>query len=232
MADGDISMCTDNNQAGETANTVSASTDEASDEGMQQDLIAVEVNVQIKSSGSLEAAGSGACTDVCDDISNESETPKDQGSVLNINRSPKTAVDNANTTTQELCAEEPIDSSSCQIRSSEVNDDDHGDDDDYTEQPSTSNSKAIGDMRNTTNDGGDNDKFAGYIVIDDVEDEQGSDDDDDDNDEYLGPQIEEDATKEIHQHDPFHYTKTEEFTSEIFKVELGNIPRKCGYKVG
>lgn len=31
--------------------------------------------------------------------------------------------------------------------------------------------------------------------------------------------------------DPYFYTKRDEFTSEIYKIELQNLPKKCGYKV-
>ena len=31
--------------------------------------------------------------------------------------------------------------------------------------------------------------------------------------------------------DPYFYIKRDEFTSEIYKIELQNLPRKCGYKV-
>ena len=31
--------------------------------------------------------------------------------------------------------------------------------------------------------------------------------------------------------DPYHYTKGEEFTSEIFKIEIRNLPRYFGFSV-
>ena len=63
---------------------------------------------------------------------------------------------------------------------------------------------------------------------DDDDDGDGVDDDGDGGDKPKKMQTEKNVSKE---HDPFHYTKTDDFTSEIFKVELGNLPKKCGYKV-
>ena len=40
-----------------------------------------------------------------------------------------------------------------------------------------------------------------------------------------------DPDEEEAESDPYFYTKRDEFTSEIYKIELQNLPKKCGYKV-
>lgn len=54
------------------------------------------------------------------------------------------------------------------------------------------------------------------------EDEQDKDEDGVINDE---------PDEELAESDPYFYTKRDEFTSEIYKIELQNLPKKCGYKV-
>ncbi|XP_068749541.1 tRNA (uracil-5-)-methyltransferase homolog A-like [Montipora capricornis] len=39
-----------------------------------------------------------------------------------------------------------------------------------------------------------------------------------------------DPDEEEAESDPYFYTKRDEFTSEIYKIELQNLPKKCGYK--
>jgi hypothetical protein len=60
------------------------------------------------------------------------------------------------------------------------------------------------------------------------------DDDDDDNDD-RGDNDDEGGESELKDEemiDPYSYTKREnEFTSEIFKIEVANLPRKYGFKV-
>ena len=68
------------------------------------------------------------------------------------------------------------------------------------------------------------------------EPEQPEDGEDEDN-EAIVPDKDEDAVindepdEEEAESDPYFYTKRDEFTSEIYKIELQNLPKKCGYKV-
>lgn len=43
--------------------------------------------------------------------------------------------------------------------------------------------------------------------------------------------INDEPDEEEAESDPYFYTKRDEFTSEIYKIELQNLPKKCGYKV-
>lgn len=61
------------------------------------------------------------------------------------------------------------------------------------------------------------------------EDNEGMDKDDAKADEDAGANDEPD--EEEAESDPYFYTKRDEFTSEIYKIELQNLPKKCGYKV-
>lgn len=64
--------------------------------------------------------------------------------------------------------------------------------------------------------------------------EEGEDEDNDatelDKDEDGA--INDEPDEEEAESDPYFYTKRDEFTSEIYKIELQNLPKKCGYKVG
>lgn len=42
--------------------------------------------------------------------------------------------------------------------------------------------------------------------------------------------INDEPDEEEAESDPYFYTKRDEFTSEIYKIELQNLPKKCGYK--
>lgn len=69
------------------------------------------------------------------------------------------------------------------------------------------------------------------------EPEQPEDGEDEDNEATGLPDKDEDAVindepdEEEAESDPYFYTKRDEFTSEIYKIELQNLPKKCGYKV-
>jgi len=61
--------------------------------------------------------------------------------------------------------------------------------------------------------------------------EEDKDDRDKDKDDEDGARNDEPDEEEA-ESDPYFYTKRDEFTSEIYKIELQNLPKKCGYKVG
>ena len=44
-------------------------------------------------------------------------------------------------------------------------------------------------------------------------------------------QLESDSSSQNTNIDPFAYLKRNEFTSEIFKIELNNLPKRCGIAV-
>lgn len=62
---------------------------------------------------------------------------------------------------------------------------------------------------------------------DDKVNEQGDKDDGKDGEEVANDEPDEEEIES----DPYFYIKRDEFTSEIYKIELQNLPRKCGYKV-
>ena len=57
--------------------------------------------------------------------------------------------------------------------------------------------------------------------------EMDKDEDKDDEDGVINDEPDEEEAES----DPYFYTKRDEFTSEIYKIELQNLPKKCGYKV-
>ena len=62
---------------------------------------------------------------------------------------------------------------------------------------------------------------------DDKVNEEGDKDDGKDGEEVANDEPDEEEIES----DPYFYIKRDEFTSEIYKIELQNLPRKCGYKV-
>lgn len=62
------------------------------------------------------------------------------------------------------------------------------------------------------------------------EQEEEGDHEDPDKEEDDGV-INDEPDEEEAESDPYFYTKRDEFTSEIYKIELQNLPKKCGYKV-
>ncbi|XP_073258535.1 tRNA (uracil-5-)-methyltransferase homolog A-like isoform X2 [Porites lutea] len=61
---------------------------------------------------------------------------------------------------------------------------------------------------------------------DDKVNEEGDKDDGKDGEEVANDEPDEEEIES----DPYFYIKRDEFTSEIYKIELQNLPRKCGYK--
>ena len=57
------------------------------------------------------------------------------------------------------------------------------------------------------------------------------DEEEEDNNKDEDGVINDEPDEEEAESDPYFYTKRDEFTSEIYKIELQNLPKKCGYKV-